>query len=114
MGFFNLAPATPKYNTIKYQMPHVKTPYYCTYYFELKSMAYMNVAHNLHTILFKIFLKFICWMSKLRDIANIECLPYARWSATNLDTIQVLQVLFSLLNQHKKKANHTLTTTYNT
>ena len=64
-------------------------------------MAYINVA-NLHTILFKIILKCKCWKSKLRDIANIECLPFARWSATNLDTIQVLQVKFSLLNQHKK------------
>ena len=65
-------------------------------------MAYMNVA-NLHTILFKIILKFICWKSTLRDIANIECPPFARWSATSLDTIQVLQVQFSLLNQHTKK-----------
>ena len=70
--------------------------------FELKSMAYMNVA-NLHIILFKIILKCICWKSKLRDIVNIECLPFARWSATDLDTIQVLQVLLSLLNQHNKK-----------
>ena len=72
-------------------------------------MAYMNVAHNLHTMPFKIILKIKCWKCKLRDIANIECLPFARWSATNLDTIQVLQMHLSLLNEHKK-ANHTLTT----
>ena len=64
-------------------------------------MAYMNVAHNLHTMPFKIILKFICWKSKLRDIANIECPHFARWSANNLDTMQVLQVQLSLLNQHK-------------
>ena len=66
-------------------------------------MAYMNVAHNLHTILFNIILKFICWKSKLRDIASIECPPFARMSAINLDTIHVLLVQPSLLNQHKKK-----------